>query len=65
MASAAKLHGSRQAWRPEQACLREAADALVLCADVVSDPSARDVLAEAMVLADDLVAARPLDAGAD
>ena len=46
--------GAPQLWSREKQCVREAADALLFCAHV-DDADAREALAAAAVLADDLV----------
>jgi hypothetical protein len=48
--------GPAKLWPKEQACVREAADALLFCSDVAHDIAARKALAAIASLSDDLVA---------
>jgi hypothetical protein len=52
--------GPAKLWPPEQACIREAADALLFCTDLDHDPGAGAALAAATHLADELVDAERL-----
>jgi hypothetical protein len=47
--------GPAKLWLTEQACIREAADALLFCADLANDNAARHALAAIAALTDDLV----------
>jgi hypothetical protein len=49
--------GPAKLWPKEQACIREAADALLFCADLANDNAARHALAAIAALTDDLVEA--------
>jgi hypothetical protein len=48
--------GPTKLWPQEQACVREAADALLLSSDLAHDSAARDALAVIAALTDDLIA---------
>jgi hypothetical protein len=48
--------GSAKLWPKEQACVRDAADALLFCSDLADDTAARGALAAIAALSDDLVA---------
>jgi hypothetical protein len=48
--------GPAKLWPNEQACVREAADALLFSSDLADDAGARDALAAIAALGDDLVA---------
>jgi hypothetical protein len=47
--------GPAKLWPAEQACIREAADALLFCRDLRSDVAAHEALAALAVLGDDLI----------
>jgi hypothetical protein len=47
--------GPAKLWPAEQACIREAADALLFCRDLRRDGAAKEALADLAVLGDDLV----------
>ena len=49
--------GAAKLWPAEQACIREAADALLFCRDL-DDNDARHAVAAVTVLADDLIDAQ-------
>jgi hypothetical protein len=49
--------GAAKLWPAEQACIREAADALLFCRDL-DDSDARHAVAAVTVLADDLIDAQ-------
>jgi hypothetical protein len=49
--------GPAKLWPAEQACVRDAADALLFSADLDSDPGARAALAAVTALADELIEA--------
>jgi hypothetical protein len=49
--------GPSKLWPSEQACIRDAADALLFCADLDEDSAARGALAAVTTLADDLTEA--------
>jgi hypothetical protein len=48
--------GPAKLWPKEQACVRNAADALLFCNDLADDAGARDALAAIAALSDDLIA---------
>jgi hypothetical protein len=48
--------GPAKLWPREQACVRNAADALLFCDDLADDSGARDALATIAALSDDLIA---------
>ena len=54
--------GPAKLWPPEQACIRDAADALLFSADIAQDAHARAVLAAVAALADDLTQSERLTA---
>jgi hypothetical protein len=47
--------GAAKLWLAEQACIREAADALLFCTDLASDGAARAALTAVSTLGDDLI----------
>jgi hypothetical protein len=47
--------GPAKLWPAEQACFRDAADALLFCGDLVDDADAKDAFGAVMALGDDLV----------
>jgi hypothetical protein len=49
--------GPAKLWPPEQACIRDAADAMLFCTDRGGDVAARVALSAAVVLVDELIEA--------
>jgi hypothetical protein len=49
--------GPAKLWPAEEACIRDAADALLFCHDLSADPDAREAFAAVMVVGDDLIGA--------
>jgi hypothetical protein len=47
--------GPAKLWPTEQACVREAADALLFCTDLRDDAAAREALSAVAILSDDLI----------
>jgi hypothetical protein len=47
--------GPAKLWPMEQACIRDAADTLLFCADLKRDPAAREALSAVAILSDDLI----------
>jgi hypothetical protein len=47
--------GPAKLWPAEQACIREAADALLFCRDLREDGAAKEALAAVALLSDDLI----------
>jgi hypothetical protein len=47
--------GPAKLWPKEQACIREAADALLFCTDIATDRAARLALADIATLSDGLI----------
>ena len=47
--------GPAKLWPPEEECIREAADALLFCDDLVADPTARTALDHAAALVERLI----------
>jgi hypothetical protein len=48
--------GPAKLWPKEQACVRDAADALLFCSDLAHDTAAREALAAISALGDELIA---------